>query len=164
LSAKTMSIKPQHATPSDWAWLEGNSTVDRCDAAWSRGLIELRARVEALEAGATCPHVVTSDEGTSYCRLADQTANSQSTPNHRQIRSSDVASSLVEKVALKIAHKGCFLPTDVYGDDARAARRPKPPSLKEQALTALMRYTTGETILTNESVDTIRRALEALDD
>jgi hypothetical protein len=46
----------------------------------------------------------------------------------------------------------------------RAARRPKPPSLKEQALTALTRYTTGETILTNESVDTIRRALEALPD
>jgi len=41
---------PQRATPSDWAWLEGNSTVDRCDAAWSRGLVELRARVEALEA------------------------------------------------------------------------------------------------------------------
>jgi hypothetical protein len=44
----------------------------------------------------------------------------------------------------------------------RAWRRPKPPSLKEQALTALTRYTTGETILTNDSVDTIRRALEAL--
>jgi hypothetical protein len=30
-------------------------------------------RVEALEAGATCPHIVSSDEGTSYCRLAEQT-------------------------------------------------------------------------------------------
>ncbi len=49
-------------------------------------------------------------------------------------------------------------------DEIRAARRPKPPSLKELALTALTRYTTGETILTNESVDTIRRALEQLDD
>jgi hypothetical protein len=37
-----------------------------------------------------------------------------------------------------------------------------PLRLKEQALTALTRYTTGETILTNESVDTIRRALEQL--
>jgi hypothetical protein len=63
---------PHVATPADWAWLEGNSTVDRCDAAWSRGLIELRARVEALEAGATCPHVRTSDEGSSYCALAEQ--------------------------------------------------------------------------------------------
>jgi hypothetical protein len=42
--------------------------------------------------------------------------------------------------------------------------QPKPPSLKEQALTALTRYTTGETILTNGSVDIIRRALEQLDD
>jgi hypothetical protein len=41
---------PYKATPADWAWLEGNSTVDRCDAAWSRGLVELRARIEALEA------------------------------------------------------------------------------------------------------------------
>jgi hypothetical protein len=40
---------PHRATPSDWAWLEGNSTCDRCDAAWSRGLIELRARIEKLE-------------------------------------------------------------------------------------------------------------------
>lgn len=48
--------------------------------------------------------------------------------------------------------------------DLRAGRRSKPPSLKRQALTALTRYTTGETILTNESVDIIRRALEQLDD
>jgi len=45
--------------------------------------------------------------------------------------------------------------------ELRAARRPT-PSLKEQALTALTRYTTGKTILTNDSVDIIRRALEAL--
>jgi hypothetical protein len=44
----------------------------------------------------------------------------------------------------------------------RAARRPKPPSLKEQALMALERYMTGETILTKDSLDTIRRALEEL--
>jgi hypothetical protein len=46
----------------------------------------------------------------------------------------------------------------------RAARRPKPPSLKEQALTALEGYMTGKTILTKDSLDTIRRALEQLDD
>ena len=40
-------------------------------------LDELRARVAALEAGATCPHIVSSDEGTSYCDLALQTATSQ---------------------------------------------------------------------------------------
>jgi hypothetical protein len=43
-------------------------------------------------------------------------------------------------------------------------RSPKPPSLKEQALAALTQYMTGKTILTKDSVDTIRRALEALPD
>jgi hypothetical protein len=45
----------------------------------------------------------------------------------------------------------------------RAARRPKPPSLKEQALAALddaiMR---GDCITTSDALPTIRRALEAL--
>jgi hypothetical protein len=62
-------------------------------------------------------------------------ANSQPTPNDRQIRS-----SLVERVA----------------------RRPK--SLKEQALAALTQYLTGKTILTKDSIKIIRRALEPLDD
>jgi len=49
-------------------------------------------------------------------------------------------------------------------DFLQSARRPKPPSLKEQALTALEGYMTGKTILTKDSLDTIRRALEQLDD
>ena len=49
-------------------------------------------------------------------------------------------------------------------NDLRKHRRPKPPSLKEQALAVLTQYMTGETILTKDSVDIIRRALEALDD
>ena len=47
----------------------------------------------------------------------------------------------------------------------RAARRPKPPSLKEQALTALddavMR---GDCITISDALPTLRRALEALND
>ena len=47
----------------------------------------------------------------------------------------------------------------------RAARRPKPPSLKEQALEALDdAVIRGDCITTSSAVDTIRRALEALDD
>ena len=46
-------------------------------------------------------------------------------------------------------------------NDLRKHRRPKPPSLKEQALAVLTQYMTGETILTKDSVDIIRRALEA---
>ena len=49
--------------------------------------------------------------------------------------------------------------------DLRAARRPKPPSLKEQALAALddavMR---GDCITISDALPTIRRALEQLDD
>jgi len=47
----------------------------------------------------------------------------------------------------------------------RAARRPKPPSLKEQAIAelddAVMR---GDCITVSEALPTIRRALEQLDD
>ena len=53
---------------------------------------------------------------------------------------------------------------DNLASDLLESRRPKPPSLKEQALAALGRYMTGETILTKDSLDTIRRALEQIDD
>jgi hypothetical protein len=48
----------------------------------------------------------------------------------------------------------------------RAARRPKPPSLKEQALTALHAVATGanDTREQHQDLDTIRRALEQLND
>jgi len=46
----------------------------------------------------------------------------------------------------------------------RAARRPKPPSLKEQALDVLQRYTSGEIVLMDSGIDTIRRALESIND
>ena len=53
--------------------------------------------------------------------------------------------------------------------DLRAARRPKPPSLKEQALQAAQRfYANGHGDCNDEEIkddfDTIRRALESLSD
>jgi hypothetical protein len=49
--------------------------------------------------------------------------------------------------------------------ELRAARRPKPPSLKEQALMALEDGDTGPgASLTSNEVGIIRRALEQLDD
>jgi hypothetical protein len=45
----------------------------------------------------------------------------------------------------------------------RAARRPKPPSLKEQALETL-NFMESEAPYDKPMIDTIRRALEALDD
>ncbi len=51
-------------------------------------------------------------------------------------------------------------------DYLRAARRPKPPSLKEQALLALSHLVKGadELMDTTEAAVYIRRALEQLDD
>jgi hypothetical protein len=53
---------------------------------------------------------------------------------------------------------------DCFGANLRAARRPKPPSLKQQALAALdhaLEYDVSS--IDDETVyDTIRRALEAL--
>jgi hypothetical protein len=48
----------------------------------------------------------------------------------------------------------------------RAARRPKPPSLKEQALAALHAVATGANDIReqHQDLDTIRRALEQLND
>jgi hypothetical protein len=56
--------------------------------------------------------------------------------------------------------------TDVEtADKLRAARRPKPPSLKEQALQALAEADLGLTEAEwSQRFDTIRRALEQLDD
>ena len=51
-------------------------------------------------------------------------------------------------------------------EELRAARRPKPPSLKEQAYDALDTYIYGEPDPKDKerTYNTIRRALEALDD
>jgi hypothetical protein len=48
--------------------------------------------------------------------------------------------------------------------DLLFARRPKPPSLKEQALQLLKTYNTSGVMLTADQADTIRAALEALND
>ena len=118
--------------------------------------------------------------------------NSKATSNDRQIRSS-VPEAEVEQwghdcpVDYNPDHWGCeqyiassaadweleaccewFVGdwTDVEtADRLRAARRPKPPSLKEQALTALKRYEAEEWCeeMTFDS-EIIRRAIEALPD
>jgi len=53
-----------------------------------------------------------------------------------------------------------------YLNVLRNARRPKPPSLKEQALTALHAIATGANDIReqHQDFDTIRKALEQLDD
>jgi hypothetical protein len=51
---------------------------------------------------------------------------------------------------------------ECYEDYLRAARRPKPPSLKEQALEKLMNLEQGTNPPSFNDYNTIRRALEAL--
>ena len=52
----------------------------------------------------------------------------------------------------------------ITAEELGIARRPKPPSLKEQALTALHAVATGanDTREQHQDLDTIRRAIEAL--
>jgi hypothetical protein len=47
-----------------------------------------------------------------------------------------------------------------WAEELRAARRPKPPSLKEQALESVRRFESGQDLMGD--LNTIRRALEAL--
>ncbi len=55
---------------------------------------------------------------------------------------------------------------EFLSDKLRAARRPKPPSLKQQALNALLHLTEGasHSMDTTESAEYIRLALEQLSD
>jgi hypothetical protein len=60
-----------------------------------------------------------------------------------------------------------WLPSDltIDGQDLRSVRRPKPPSLKEQAMRVLVENGTnldGRMELDSTDIETIRRALEAL--
>jgi hypothetical protein len=113
------------ATPEQWADAGAFASDTRAC------LLELRAKVEALEANATCPHIVTSSEGTSYCTLAE--ANSKPTPNQSQIRS-----SLVERVALAISGIEYGLERDEeavnWASEARAAIREMALWLNEEPL------------------------------
>ncbi len=89
--------------------------------------------------------------------------------------------TLTESIAARAARWGAdqeleacceWLADDVVSEvvsvvaELRAARRPKPPSLKEQALEGLTRLVSTGEFFSNQMTDlnTIRRALEALDD
>ena len=84
---------PHRATPEQWNDLGAFASDTRAC------VLELRSRIEALEAGATCPHIVSSDEGTSYCRLAEQNASAV-----KESLTHAPAGSLVERVAARIEY------------------------------------------------------------
>ena len=132
--------KAFRAAPALWQRCE-NDVARWDDATAFHCILELRSRVEQLEVantkspevktGATCPHIMTSDEGTSYCGLAEQTA---------RIGKSDVpvntsaqpkpTSSLVERVAAVIADDPQVV--DIWHEDARAAIREMAAWLRER--------------------------------
>lgn len=90
---------PHRATPEQWEDAEWFGNLERVPKPLSyyACILELRSRVEALEAGATCPHVVTGAEGTSYCGLAEQQAAASAPPEPAP------AVSLVERVGRAIS-------------------------------------------------------------
>ncbi len=63
----------------------------------------------------------------------------------------------------RVRHATGFPGSDM-SDWLRAARRPKPPSLKEQALALINHDPANQPFLSDKGIDTIRRALEQLPD
>ena len=149
-----MSTTLHKATPEQWENAEYYADPDRKPRPLGEYacLLELRARVEALEAGATCPHVRTSNEGTSYCALAEQasapaSADVRPTVKARITRDRDEtgdyliihdasppASSLVERVAKGIGSASPWMHS--HRDEARAAIREVATWLKQEGIEA----------------------------
>jgi hypothetical protein len=99
LRARVEALEAKYETQR-LATLEWGADVDKVKR-WSDRHLQ---RIEALEANVTCPHVATSDEGTSYCTLAEQAAKPSS-------------NSLVKRVAAILVNgQACD------HDEARTAR------------------------------------------
>jgi hypothetical protein len=86
--------EPPQPEPTIWSAI--NALADRLAA------LEAAANLQQQDEDAdrACPHIVTSDEGTSYCELAE--SNAKATSNQRQVRSSAEGApsgGLVERVA-----------------------------------------------------------------
>ncbi len=102
-----MSNTEETARPGSWDEVR---QLGRHNSYTADCLLELRARVELLEQAqqpATCPHIVSSDEGTSYCGLGQQQAE-------QQAEAADPGTELVRRVQDAIDHA-----PDLY--EARAA-------------------------------------------
>ena len=75
-----------------------------------------------------------------------------------------IADQELEACCEWLVNEGWFRYEHEAVQDLRTVRRPKPPTLKAQALTALHAVATGanDTREQHQDLDTIRRALEAL--
>jgi hypothetical protein len=56
------------------------------------------------------------------------------------------------------------VPCPSYGRELRAARRPKPPSLKEQSIALLDKIQSNKQMWQVDELNVVRQALEQLDD
>jgi len=138
------------ATPECWEWQEKWASKEVPDED-SSCFLELRARVEALEA-----------QGSNYPAIPDS-----STPPPMATDEELLEIWNSERPSRGWVARRAIYDVGVAYGQARAARRAAPPSLKEQAIAELekvdMLWDTGEFSQNAlDSLDTIRRALEAL--
>ena len=90
------------------AILEARDRLTALEASTDAAFTQLAARVEAVEDGRPCPYIRSSDEGTSYCGLAEEISRSEeiSRPDKLdRLIAQDAATggdSLVERVGAAI--------------------------------------------------------------
>ena len=122
------------ATPKQWDDAEyyGNPDRQPCPIGAYACILELRARVEALES-----------------------------TQHAHVDTSQLSEARREQIRQELAKRPAHEPT--FAELLMPSPRPKPPSLKEQAF-AVLDHTQKGYGLAEVDLDTIRRALEALDD
>jgi len=91
--ARVTDLPPVHETAPERIWLHLNGASewlpfkDEDGVVWSPDQIDESDIPYVRADQARCPHVRSSDEGTSYCALAEQTANLKPTSSFAQIRS-----------------------------------------------------------------------------
>jgi hypothetical protein len=156
-------VSDYKATPEQWVNLErrqlgGNDLV--CAA------LELRARVEALEANRLEKPDSSDPAGSLVERVVAVIADLD---GPKELWRDDARAAIREVAAWLDENTGgdaAWLPIEnsqpCSSGAMRAARRPKPPSLKEQALALLNHDPANQPFLSDKGIDIIRRALEQL--
>lgn len=127
----TMSATPHKANPELWAAAErwSRNTMDMANC-----LLELRARVEALEANSQSTPNVGQIRSSAQHELADAAAFGLAPADHFPDPTKMVCTdSLVERVAGAIADSDS--PRDLWADDARAAIRVQAAWLRDRGFT-----------------------------
>ena len=136
LTWNELMTEDYRATPRQWDDAEyyGNPDRQPCPIGAYACILELRARVEALEA-----------------------------TQHAHVDTSQLSEARREQIRQELAKRPAHEPT--FAELLMPSPRPKPLSLKEQALKELRQLPIDPELgVCASALDTIRRALEALDD